>query len=68
MVCHTSDIPRSGDFQIFDFIGESIVVIRGRDGLPRAFSNVCLHRAATLLDGPAGQCRRIVFSLPRLGL
>jgi phenylpropionate dioxygenase-like ring-hydroxylating dioxygenase large terminal subunit len=52
--------PRVGNFYTFEFIGESILVLRGRDGVPRAFSNVCLHRAATLLDGPAGQCGRIV--------
>ena len=60
VVCHLNDIPSVGDFHTFEFIGESILVVRGRDGVPRAFSNVCLHRAATLLDGPAGQCGRIV--------
>ncbi len=44
VVCHLNDIPREGDFHTFEFIGESIVVVRGRDGVPRAFSNVCLHR------------------------
>ena len=60
VICHLNDIPSVGDFHTFEFIGESILVVRGRDGVPRAFSNVCLHRAATLLDGPAGQCGRIV--------
>ena len=60
VVCHLNDIPRAGDFHTFEFIDESIVVVRHRDGVPRAFSNVCLHRAATLLDGPNGQCDRIV--------
>jgi nitrite reductase/ring-hydroxylating ferredoxin subunit len=60
VVCHVNDIPRAGDFRTFDFIGESIIVIRGRDGVPCAFSNVCLHRAAKLVDGPTGQCGRIV--------
>ena len=55
-----NDIPRTGDFHTFNFIGESIVVVCGRDGVPRAFSNVCLHRAARLVDGPTGQCGRIV--------
>jgi phenylpropionate dioxygenase-like ring-hydroxylating dioxygenase large terminal subunit len=60
VVCHVNDIPSAGDFHTFDFIGESIVVVRGRDGVPCAFSNVCLHRAAKLVDGPTGQCSRIV--------
>src|SRR4051794_40808263 len=60
VVCHLNDIPRPGDFHTFEFIGESIVVVRGRDDVPRAFSNVCLHRGARLFDGPSGACGRIV--------
>jgi carnitine monooxygenase subunit len=60
IVCHLNDIPAPGDFHTFEFLGESIVVVRGRDGVPRAFSNVCLHRGARLLDGPGGQCGAIV--------
>jgi carnitine monooxygenase subunit len=60
VVCHLSDIPRAGDFHTFDFLGESIAVVRGGDSVPRAFSNVCLHRGATLLDGPTGHCGPIV--------
>ena len=60
VVCHLNDIPRSAISTPSEFIDESIFVVRGHDGVPRAFSNVCLHRAATLLDGPAGQCGRIV--------
>jgi phenylpropionate dioxygenase-like ring-hydroxylating dioxygenase large terminal subunit len=60
VVCHLNDIPRAGDFHTFEFIGESIAVVRGRDGVPRAFSNVCLHRAARLIDGVTGACGRIV--------
>jgi len=60
IVCHLNDIPKVGDFHTFRFIDENILVVRGRDGVPRAFSNVCLHRAATLVDGLAGQCSHII--------
>ena len=60
VVCHLNDIPRPGDFHTFDFLGESIVVVRDHDGTPHAFTNVCLHRAARLVDGATGQCGRIV--------
>jgi phenylpropionate dioxygenase-like ring-hydroxylating dioxygenase large terminal subunit len=56
VVCHLSDIPRAGDFCTFEFLGESVVVVRAEDGLVRAFHNVCRHRAARLLDGPQGHC------------
>ena len=56
IVCHLNDIPKAGDFQTFEFVGESLVVVRGKDGGARAFANVCRHRGARLLDGPAGRC------------
>ncbi|MBV8146269.1 MAG: aromatic ring-hydroxylating dioxygenase subunit alpha [Gammaproteobacteria bacterium] len=55
LVCHLSDVPRPGDFHTFDFLGESLVVVRTPGGV-RAFHNVCRHRAARLLDGPSGTC------------
>ena len=35
VVCHLNDIASTGDCRTFDFIGESIVVVRGRDGILR---------------------------------
>ena len=58
LVCHVSDLPRSGDFHTFEFLGESVVVLRDEAGGLRAFHNVCRHRAARLLDGPRGHCGR----------
>ena len=61
VICHLSEIPRPGDYQCFDFIGEMLFALRGNDGQVRVFHNVCRHRAARLLDGPRGSCtRRIV--------
>jgi carnitine monooxygenase subunit len=61
IVCHVSEIPKPGDFQCFDFIGEMLFAMRGNDGVVRVMHNVCRHRAARLLDGPRGSCtRRIV--------
>jgi carnitine monooxygenase subunit len=58
VVCHLSDVPRSGDFHTFEFLGESVLVLRDEAGAVRAFHNVCRHRAARLLDGPRGHCGR----------
>jgi len=60
VVCHLNDIPQAGDFHTFEFLGESVVMVRGHDGIPGAFSNVCLHRGATLVDGPTGRCGHFV--------
>lgn len=56
LVCHLSDIPRTGDYHCLDLLGESVIVVRGDDRQVRSFHNVCRHRASRLLDGPAGSC------------
>lgn len=53
------EIPNPGDFMVLDMFGESIVVVRGKDGRARAFANVCRHRGTRLLSGH-GSCRAIV--------
>jgi phenylpropionate dioxygenase-like ring-hydroxylating dioxygenase large terminal subunit len=56
IICHVSDIPAAGSYHTLDFLGETILVVRGADMQPRAFYNVCRHRAARLLDGASGHC------------
>jgi len=56
IICHLSDIPAAGSYHTLDFLGETIVVVRGADLQPRGFYNVCRHRAARLLDGTSGHC------------
>jgi len=59
LVCHLSNLPESGDYFTFDLLGERVFAIRGEDGAVRCFHNVCRHRAARLLKGESGSCRRI---------
>jgi phenylpropionate dioxygenase-like ring-hydroxylating dioxygenase large terminal subunit len=54
LVCHVSDVPRAGDYATFRLLGELALVVRGNDGVVRAFHNVCRHRAARLLDASYG--------------
>ncbi len=56
VVCHVNDIPNAGDWHSFDFLNESIIAVRGDDGVVRAFHNVCRHRASRLVDDPSGHC------------
>ena len=49
----------TGDYVTYDLSGQPIIVLRGEDGGLRAFSNVCLHRMSTLLEG-SGRVRAIV--------
>jgi phenylpropionate dioxygenase-like ring-hydroxylating dioxygenase large terminal subunit len=54
-VCDVEDLPNPGDF-VTETIGyEPVLVVRDAGGELRALSNVCRHRASTLLEG-AGNC------------
>ena len=56
LLCHLNDIPKAGDYHTLDFLGESLLAVRGEDGEVRSFHNVCRHRASRLLDGNNGNC------------
>ncbi len=60
IVCHLSDIPAAGDWRTLEWLGESIIVVRGDDGKVRAFANVCRHRGSRLVDGDGGCARALV--------
>ena len=53
----SSDLTSAGDFQTIEVGGESIVAVRGRDQVVRAFLNVCRHRGSQLCSAPAGRLR-----------
>ena len=48
---HICDIPAPGDWLSFDMLGERGLVMRGQDGVVRAFHNLCRHRGARVVDG-----------------
>jgi phenylpropionate dioxygenase-like ring-hydroxylating dioxygenase large terminal subunit len=56
LVCHVNDVAKAGDYLTFKFLNESILVVRGTDGVVRSFHNVCRHRAARLVEGEQGNC------------
>lgn len=60
IVCHVSDIAQPGDWHSLDYIGESVIVVRGQDGVVRAFTNVCRHRGSRLVDGTHGCAKKLV--------
>jgi choline monooxygenase len=58
-ICHIEKIRESGQYVTTHLFGKSIVVVRGDDGVLRAFYNVCRHRAHELLSGE-GQVQKII--------
>ena len=56
IVGHQSEIPEAGDYRTFEFFGRRGFVVRGKDGVIRAFHNVCAHRAHAVVPGEHGRC------------
>jgi phenylpropionate dioxygenase-like ring-hydroxylating dioxygenase large terminal subunit len=55
----SSSLKEPGDYVTYELAGQPIVVLRDGERKLKAFSNVCLHRMSTLLEG-SGNRRSIV--------
>jgi carnitine monooxygenase subunit len=60
VVCHVNELAQAGDWRSLEYLGESVIVVRGEDGAVRAFANVCRHRGSRLVDGDAGCAKKLV--------
>ena len=54
---HVSAIAQPGAWVMREIGDQSFFVIRGKDGVPRAFHNVCRHRGARLFEEERGRTR-----------
>lgn len=61
-VGHVSQIANPGDYFLFDYGPESVIVVRDREGDVRAHMNVCRHRGSRVCLEKQGTAR--VFSCP----
>jgi len=56
-VGHESSIPKAGDYFVFDIDRESVIVVRGRDGVVRGLLNVCRHRGSRICYETKGHAK-----------
>jgi len=49
MACREEDIPNVGDYQIYEILGKSLIVVRTQSNEIKALHNVCLHRGRKLV-------------------
>jgi carnitine monooxygenase subunit len=54
---HVNDIPNAGDYLTFDIGPERSVMVRGDDGVVRAFHNLCRHRGSRVAPDERGHCK-----------
>ena len=65
LACLSGRLPEPGSYLAEDLAGVPVLLMRGEDGVVRAFLNSCRHRGTRLLDG-AGAVRR-AFACPYHG-
>ncbi|WZB73975.1 Rieske (2Fe-2S) protein [Achromobacter insuavis] len=58
-VGHCSEVAESNAYITREVIGESVIIVRGRDAVLRAFYNVCPHRGHQLLQGD-GKAKNVI--------
>lgn len=57
---HVSQVPREGDYFLFEVAGESIIVVRSEGGDIHALVNVCRHRGAPVCAKSEGHAKSFV--------
>jgi len=57
MACRLEEIPEAHDFVEYEFLDQSIVVVRTDDMGVTAFQNACRHRGVKIVEG-CGSCER----------
>lgn len=56
---HRSEIPDAGDWFLFEFAEESVIIVNGGDGEIRALLNVCRHRGSRVCIESKGCSRNL---------
>ena len=59
---HVSEVPKLGNFMLFEFDRESIIITRSGSGDIKAFANVCRHRGSRLCHEAQGTAK--LFTCP----
>jgi glycine betaine catabolism A len=58
IVGREDEAPDPGTYFLAELDGEPLLVVRGRDGVLRAFYNVCRHRGTAVVEEPCGTAVR----------
>lgn len=56
LIGHENMLPLPSDYVTDEIAGRSVMAVRGKDGVVRAFHNVCPHRAGPLATDAQGRC------------
>jgi phenylpropionate dioxygenase-like ring-hydroxylating dioxygenase large terminal subunit len=59
-VALTHEVKDPGSYVVKDVLGKSIVVVRGKDGVIRAFHNICSHRGTQIVWDNKGKVSNFI--------
>jgi len=62
-VGRADEAPNPGDYLVFDIAGESMLLVRGKNGELRVFFNVCRHRGSQLVPSTERVTRRFASTV-----
>jgi len=57
---HVSEIPNAGDYFLFDYANESVIIIRDKNDEVYALINVCRHRGSRVCLEQKGTAKRLM--------
>ena len=57
---HVAQLAAPGSYFLFELGGESVIIVRGDDGVVRAHHNLCRHRGSRLCDEAQGELGRAI--------
>ncbi len=60
LACHVSDVQKPGQYVTFDLVDERALIIKGQDGVIRAFHNLCRHRGSRVVAADQGICDKLI--------
>lgn len=57
---HSCQIPRPGDYFLYDVGEDSVIIVRDDDGQVHALYNVCRHRGSLICEASEGHVKRFI--------
>jgi len=65
LLAFTCEMREPGDYKSMEVVGVPVLIVRGQDGVVRAFIGVCSHRGTVLTENGKGRCEQ--FTCPYHG-
>jgi phenylpropionate dioxygenase-like ring-hydroxylating dioxygenase large terminal subunit len=60
LLAFTCELREPGDYKSIEVVGVPVLIVRGLDGLARAFIGVCSHRGTVLTEEGKGRCEQFI--------